>query len=59
MRPLPRTPPNRLTAVQNHSAASAVAAARPGVAIVAGNTAPRLPAKATASAPLPHIIDIQ
>jgi len=38
--------------VQNHNAPSAQHAPRSGVAVAAGHTAPRLPAKATAIAAL-------
>jgi len=57
-RPASRTPA-RLTAAHSHSAASASAAPRAGVATSAGNSAPTLPAKATAIAAFAHQIEIQ
>ena len=57
-RPASRTP-SRFTPAHSHSPPNASAAARSGVAVAAGNSAPTLPAKATARAALPHQIEIQ
>ena len=58
IRPASRSP-SRLIPAHSHSPASAQAPARSGVATSAGNSAPRLPAKATAMAALALQIDTQ
>ena len=51
--------PSRFTPAHSHRPPSAQAAARSGVAVSAGNSAPRLPAKATAIAAFAHQIETQ